>query len=72
VHTSKGRIDAVVEFEQAVWVFEFKLDGDAEAGLNQIRDKGYAAKYKTSDKTIHCVGVGFDQAKREISRWVTT
>jgi hypothetical protein len=70
IHTSKGRIDAVVNLAKDVWVFEFKLDGDADAALRQIREKGYAGKYKASGKTVHCVGVGFDQQKREIARWL--
>jgi len=70
VRTNKGRVDAVVELEKDVWVFEFKMDGDADGALAQIREKGYADKYRAAGKTVHCVGVGFDQARREIGRWV--
>nr|VFK27419.1 MAG: PD-(D/E)XK nuclease superfamily protein [Candidatus Kentron sp. MB]VFK30629.1 MAG: PD-(D/E)XK nuclease superfamily protein [Candidatus Kentron sp. MB]VFK74299.1 MAG: PD-(D/E)XK nuclease superfamily protein [Candidatus Kentron sp. MB] len=69
VRTATGRIDATVELESKVWIFEFKLDGNAEAALAQIREKGYAAPYAASGKEIYSVGVGFDSEKRNISDW---
>ena len=41
VRSAAGRADAVVETDDAVYVFEFKLDGSANVALKQIDDKGY-------------------------------
>lgn len=40
VRSARGRVDAVVETADAVYVFEFKLYGTAEEALAQIDDKG--------------------------------
>nr|VFK30627.1 MAG: PD-(D/E)XK nuclease superfamily protein [Candidatus Kentron sp. MB] len=69
VRTATGRIDATVELDSNVWIFEFKLDDNAEAALDQIREKGYAAPYAASGKAVHLVGVGFDSEKRNIGDW---
>ena len=37
--TSSGKIDAVVKAGAHIYIFEFKLDGSADAALDQIRDK---------------------------------
>ncbi|NNJ85168.1 MAG: ATP-binding protein, partial [Gammaproteobacteria bacterium] len=71
VHTATGRIDATVELDTGIWIFEFKLDGSAQAALDQIRDKKYAAPYATSGKPVYLVGVNFDfdPKKRNVIEW---
>jgi hypothetical protein len=71
VKTNKGRIDAVIETKDKVYLFEFKLKGTAEEALQQIQTKEYAQKYKNSDKPIWGIGVEFDSKDRNIGRWVT-
>ena len=68
--SAAGRCDALIETEDTVYVFEFKLDGTAEEALKQIDDKGYAIQYEAGDKKIVKVGVNFEQDKRTIERWV--
>ena len=67
-----GRADCVVITATTVYVFEFKLwsAGTAEEALQQIIDKGYAAKYASSGKEIILVGASFDEEKRNIKEWV--
>jgi len=67
-----GRADCVVITATTVYVFEFKLwsAGSAEEALQQIIDKGYAAKYASSGKEIILVGASFDEEKRNIKEWV--
>ena len=65
--TSHGRSDIVVRHRNAVWVFEFKGDGDAGNALAQIGEKGYAEKYRHLDLPIHQVGVAFSEQTRNIS-----
>jgi hypothetical protein len=70
VTTNKGRIDAVVETEKEIFIFEFKLQGTAEEALQQILDKGYGQKYQGKNKVIRLFGVSFDPQERNIGRWV--
>ncbi len=58
-HTSDGRIDAVIETDKNVFIFEFKLNKDKTA-LSQIKDKEYHKKYELSDKSITLAGINFD------------
>jgi hypothetical protein len=71
-HSIIGRSDAVVETDDAIYIFEFKLDENAtaEEALKQIDDKGYATPYLSSGKKIVKVGVEFDTEKRTIGRWI--
>jgi hypothetical protein len=70
VKTNKGRIDAVVETDERIYIFEFKLFGTAEEALAQIKDNDYAQKYLKRGKEILLIGVGFDQESRNISEWL--
>lgn len=69
-YTSAGRIDALVETEDTIYLFEFKLNGTAEDALKQIDEKGYAIPYQSGTKRIVKVGVNFDKELRTIERWL--
>ena len=49
--SAHGRADAVVWTKDYIYLFEFKLDGDAQAALQQIDAKGYLIPY-TADGQI--------------------
>ena len=68
--SAAGRCDALIETEDTIYLFEFKLDGTAEEALEQIDDKGYAIKYEAGDKPIVKIGANFEKDKRTIERWV--
>ncbi len=68
--TAAGRSDALIETEDTIYLFEFKLSGTAEEALKQIDDKGYAIKYAAGEKKVVKIGVNFDKEKRTIERWV--
>ena len=68
--SAAGRCDALIETDDTIYVFEFKLDGTAEEALKQIDDKGYAIQYEAGDKKVVKVGVNFENDKRTIDRWV--
>ena len=72
VHCSTGRSDCVVVTADTIYLFEFKLagTGSAEDALNQIKEKNYAAQYKTSGKKIVLIGAGFDEETRTIRDWI--
>jgi hypothetical protein len=69
VLTCDGRIDLVVEFEDKVFILEFKCNQSADAALKQIREKDYAAPYRGTGKGIFLVGINFDTEARNISEW---
>lgn len=70
VKSAIGRSDAVVETADAVFVFEFKLNGTAEQALEQIEARGYLIPYQASGKKLVKVGVEFDKATRNLGRWL--
>jgi hypothetical protein len=65
--TSDGRIDAVVETDTHIYIFEFKKGKYAKEAIQQILDKGYPDLYKLSKKQIILMGVGFTAQKRGVS-----
>ena len=69
VSTNIGRVDAVIEVEDKVYLFEFKLNATDKAALKQIENKKYFEKYKNKGKQIICIGVEFDKETRNIKRW---
>lgn len=49
-HTSRGRIDLVLQTDKFIYIMEFKLNGTAEEALQQINDKHYALPLKQTDE----------------------
>ena len=72
VKTARGRIDAVVETPQFVYVFEFKLRGTSEEALAQIDEKGYAAKFASDPRKVFRIGCAFDWARRNLGPWLVS
>jgi hypothetical protein len=70
VRTNEGRIDAVMETPDHVYVMEFKRDKSAAEAMAQIKEKKYYEKFIASGKKITLVGVNFDSEKRTIAEWV--
>ncbi|MCQ2317246.1 MAG: ATP-binding protein [Bacteroidales bacterium] len=66
---SRGRADIIVETNDYVYIFEFKLDGTAAEALKQIDDKGYAEPYAADSRKLFKIGVGFSSEKRNIAEW---
>ena len=66
---SRGRADMIVETNDYVYIFEFKLDGTAAEALKQIEDKGYAEPYAADSRKLFKVGVAFSSEKRNITEW---
>ena len=70
--TNHGRVDMAVRLEERVYLFEFKvvdLDPTPGAALEQIREKGYADKYRATAKEIYRIGIEFDRNERNIVRF---
>ena len=56
---SQGRVDCIVETDNYVYIFEFKLDSTAAAALKQIENTGYARPYAADSRKLYKVGVNF-------------
>ncbi|MCL2849238.1 MAG: PD-(D/E)XK nuclease domain-containing protein [Micrococcales bacterium] len=66
--SSNGRLDMAVRLPDAVWLFEFKMVDDEPDGsaLQQVKDRGYADKYRADNVPIHLVGIEFSRNQRTI------
>ncbi len=71
VRTSRGRIDALVEMDEGVYIFEFKLEeaGSVQDALAQIRERGYAEPYRLADKPVYLIGAVFGVQERGVIDW---
>jgi hypothetical protein len=87
VSTSKGRVDAILELDDKVYIFEFKyikpkpevsaedklkhFKNALEEAMSQINDRGYAKKYTGSGKTVYQAAFAF-QGRDEIEMLMET
>ena len=67
--SSHGRLDMAVRFNDQVYLFEFKVVELASAGaaLAQLKERGYADKYRDLGQPIHLIGVEFSKDERNIA-----
>jgi hypothetical protein len=71
VSTNIGRIDAVIELADQIYIFEFKINDTPENALKQIKEHKYYEKYLKLDKEIILVGAKFDLDDRNVMNWVS-
>ncbi len=71
---SRGRSDLVLLVGDQVFIFECKMLSDdcdaddmAAQAIMQIRDKGYADRYRDGVKTIHLIGAVFGGDERNLA-----
>ncbi len=57
VLTDKGRIDGVLEFDDFIYIIEFKI-GNAKEGIDQIKQRKYYQKYQMANKQLILLSVG--------------
>lgn len=67
---SMGRADMIVESDNDIYIFEFKLDGSAEDALKQIADRQYAMPYLNDERTLHKIGVNITSRTRTVEEWI--
>ena len=66
----RGRADEVILTENDLWIFELKIDKEAEEAVRQIDKKGYREKYSyliEPGMRIHEIGISFSSEERKIS-----
>jgi hypothetical protein len=66
--TSLGRIDLTLKFNGQIWLFEFKVVASEPTGqaLRQLKERGYADKYRALGRPIHLVGIEFSPSQRTL------
>ncbi|MFA7607547.1 MAG: ATP-binding protein [Rhodocyclaceae bacterium] len=66
--SNAGRLDMAVRFNGNVYLFEFKVvELEPEgAALEQIKQRGYADKYRDRNEPIHLIGVEFSREQRRV------
>ena len=67
--SSHGRLDMAVTTGGHVYLFEFKVVEMSSPGaaLAQLRERGYAAKYRGRGEPIHLIGVEFSRETRNVT-----
>ena len=70
VQNGKGRSDAVVWQKDAIYIFEFKMDGSAKEALEQINSKDYPIAYKNDGRKIVKIGVNYSSTEKQLTEWV--
>ena len=69
VQNNLGRADCIVETDNYVYLFEFKVESSADEALAQIKAHEYATRYAADRREVICVGVNFGRRKRNITEW---
>ena len=67
--TSNGRIDLIIQTKEFVYLFELKVNADADVALRQIDEKGYARPFEGDSRKLFKIGVDFSTATRRIEDW---
>ncbi len=66
---SNGRIDLIIQTKEFIYIFELKVNADADVALRQIAEKGYARPFEGDSRKLFKIGVNFSTATRRIEDW---
>ena len=71
--TSRGRLDLAVRLDGNAYLFEFKIAERSGRGsaLAQLKERGYAEKYRVPDRAVHLLGVEISSESRNVLRLET-
>ena len=66
-----GRVDMVITTRKRVYLFEFKVmtSGTPQDAIAQLKESGYLAKFSKTKRSIHLVGISFDEKTRNVGAW---
>ena len=67
--TSNGRIDLIIQTKEFIYIFELKVNADADVALRQIDEKVYARPFEGDSRKLFKIGVNFSTATRRIEDW---
>ncbi len=66
VKTNRGRIDAIVQTKDTIYIIEFKVNQSAKEAIQQIHDRKYYEKYQNLGKKIALIGMNcYDKTVKE-------
>ena len=66
---SEGRADCIVETDDFIYIFEFKLDGTADEALAQIDSRGYGKPYEADSRQVYFIGASFSSKTGTVEEW---
>ena len=66
---SYGRIDAVIETADYIYIIECKLDKSADEALRQIDGSNYAASFQMDKRKLYKIGVNFSSETRGVEEY---
>jgi hypothetical protein len=69
VHSLKGRADSLVETPTHIYIFEFKINSDAQTAFQQIITKQYAVPFQADSRIKMGIGVNFNTVTRQLEGW---
>lgn len=69
-HIANGRIDMVIKTRRYIYLFEFKVNKTAAAGMKQINDKAYADKYRYDNRKLFKIAINYNTTKRNIDDYL--
>ncbi len=61
---ANGRVDAIIETRDNVYIFEFKYNKNAQRAFDQIVEKGYAQPYLGTGRKVYGIGLNFNPRKK--------
>jgi hypothetical protein len=66
--SNAGRLDMALRFNGQVYLFEFKVVEISPEGraLAQIKERGYAEKYRAEGVPLHLIGVELSRERRTL------
>lgn len=67
---SQGRADSIVETDNFVYIFEYKLDHPASEAMAQINNKGYALEYANDKRSVFKIACSFSSETGTVSDWI--
>jgi hypothetical protein len=70
VNMSNGRADAVMFYENRIYIFEFKLNDSAETAMQQIHDRGYYKQFLGQEKEIYLIGINFSGKTKSVEELI--
>ena len=69
VATNKGRIDMLCQLGGMLYIFELKVDQEADIAMEQALGQEYSQRCRHQGKKIVVMGVSFSSEERNIATW---
>ena len=69
-HTTRGRMDIVMQTPDYVYILELKINQTAAIALQQIEAKGYAQPFANDSRRLFKIGINFSTETKLIDDWI--